>query len=256
MPRDFADNKVGRSKTDEELREYAANIRGTQGNFDHLSGQAREFARQFNLLASDVATLYDFFGLDQFDEAPEIGGEGGISSLVAHNELDDLTVGDPHTQYRLEADNHTHASSGLQGGTIDHGVLTGLTDDDHTQYRLESADHTHQSTGLQAGTLDHGLALTGLGDDDHPQYAALAQNETIAGTWDFPATGITFNAGAVNLYHDGGRLKTDDLFVTVTGLGVGNSAAATTPGTVTDKIEVFDASGASLGFLAVYDAIT
>ena len=40
------------------------------------------------------------------------------------------------------------------------------------------------------------------------------------------------------------------------GIGVGNSAAATTPGTVTKKIEVFDASGISLGFIAVYDAIT
>ncbi len=39
-------------------------------------------------------------------------------------------------------------------------------------------------------------------------------------------------------------------------LGVGNSAAATIPGTVTKKIEVFDAAGSSLGFLAVYDAIT
>lgn len=39
------------------------------------------------------------------------------------------------------------------------------------------------------------------------------------------------------------------------GIGVGNSASATIPGTVTKKIEVFDAAGASLGFLAVYDAI-
>lgn len=42
--------------------------------------------------------------------------------------------------------------------------------DPHTGYRLESADHTHQTSGLQAGTLDHGLALTGLTDDDHTQY--------------------------------------------------------------------------------------
>jgi len=40
------------------------------------------------------------------------------------------------------------------------------------------------------------------------------------------------------------------------GIGVGNSATAATPGTVVKKIEVFDASGASLGFIAVYDAIT
>lgn len=39
-------------------------------------------------------------------------------------------------------------------------------------------------------------------------------------------------------------------------LGVGNSAAATTLGTVVKKIEIFDASGTSLGFLPVYDAIT
>jgi len=40
------------------------------------------------------------------------------------------------------------------------------------------------------------------------------------------------------------------------GIGVGNSAAATTPGSVTRKVEIFDASGASLGFLAVYGTIT
>jgi len=39
-------------------------------------------------------------------------------------------------------------------------------------------------------------------------------------------------------------------------LAVTNSAAATTPGSVTKKIEVFDAAGASLGFIAVYDSIT
>lgn len=45
--------------------------------------------------------------------------------------------------------------------------------------------------------------------------------------------------------------------VRITGnLGVGNSAAATTPGTITKKIEIFDASGTSLGFIAVYDSIT
>lgn len=60
-----------------------------------------------------------------------------------------------------------------------------------------------------------------------------------------------------NLYRGAANLlKTDDKFVTVAGLGVGNSATANTLGTVTRKIEVFDASGASLGFLPVYDAIT
>lgn len=39
-------------------------------------------------------------------------------------------------------------------------------------------------------------------------------------------------------------------------LGVNNSAAASSLGTVTKKIEVFDAAGNSLGFIAVYDSIT
>lgn len=72
------------------------------------------------------------------------------------------TEGD-HTQPVVEI-----AAAG--GGVTDHGALTGLTDDDHTQYRLESADHTHQTTGLQAGKIDHGAALDGLTDNDHTQY--------------------------------------------------------------------------------------
>lgn len=39
-------------------------------------------------------------------------------------------------------------------------------------------------------------------------------------------------------------------------LGVGNSVAATTLGSVVKKIEVFDAAGTSLGFIAVYDSIS
>ncbi len=44
--------------------------------------------------------------------------------------------------------------------------------DPHTGYRLESADHTHATTGAQAGQLDHGLAMVAasLLDDDHTQY--------------------------------------------------------------------------------------
>jgi hypothetical protein len=40
------------------------------------------------------------------------------------------------------------------------------------------------------------------------------------------------------------------------GIGVGNSAAATTLGSVVRKVEIFDASGASLGFIPVYGSIT
>jgi len=51
-------------------------------------------------------------------------------------------------------------------------------------------------------------------------------------------------------------MDTGDKLTGVAGLGAGNDAAATTPGSVTKKIEVFDEDGASLGFIPIYDAIT
>jgi hypothetical protein len=61
----------------------------------------------------------------------------------------------------------------------------------------------------------------------------------------------------VNLYRSGANLlKTDDKLLAAAGIGVGNSASATSPGSVVKKIEVFDASGSSLGYVAVYDAIS
>lgn len=60
-----------------------------------------------------------------------------------------------------------------------------------------------------------------------------------------------------NLYRSAANvLKTDDKLIATQGIGVGNSAVAATPGTVTRKMQVFDAAGASLGFVPIYDAIT
>lgn len=50
-------------------------------------------------------------------------------------------------------------------------------------------------------------------------------------------------------------LNTPDRFEVGT-LGVANSAAGTTPGNCQNKAEIFDAAGNSLGFIAIYDAIT
>lgn len=70
---------------------------------------------------------------------------------------------------------------------------------------------------------------------------------TIINTTDLTATGD----GAFN-----GELRAVGKVVAEDGLAVGNSAAATTPGTVVNKIEVFDAAGVSLGFVAVFDSIS
>ncbi|MGV9243596.1 hypothetical protein [Streptomyces sp. NPDC003710] len=61
----------------------------------------------------------------------------------------------------------------------------------------------------------------------------------------------------VNLYRSAAnKLKSDDMIIAALGLGVGNSASATAVGTLSKKIEVFDASGVSLGFVPVYATIT
>lgn len=66
-------------------------------------------------------------------------------------------------------------------------------------------------------------------------------------SWVFAAAGTTTFPGTVTIT---GKVQA------TAGLGVGNSAAATTPGNVVKKMEVFNAAGASLGFVAIYDAIT
>jgi hypothetical protein len=42
-------------------------------------------------------------------------------------------------------------------------------------------DHTHQSSGAEGGQLDHGAALTGLGDDDHTIYLLATGTRALSG---------------------------------------------------------------------------
>lgn len=53
------------------------------------------------------------------------------------------------------------------------------------------------------GAIHHG-ALSGLGDDDHPQYGALAQDETVTGSWalDPLGTGLSESEGYLDIYAD------------------------------------------------------
>jgi hypothetical protein len=78
-----------------------------------------------------------------------------------------------------------------------------------------------------------------------------AASTTVAG-------GIAFSSARdTNLYRSNtATLKTDGKLITATGLGVGNAVAATTPGAVVRKMEVFDAAGTSLGFVPIYSTIT
>lgn len=149
--------------------------------------------------------------------------------LISHAVLTTLTTGDPHTQYRLESEDHSHQSAGLQAGTLDHGLaLTGLSDDDHSLYLLasdatsralfatnwldltdggSSALHTHSGAGI-----DHGL-LSGLADNDHPQYLLVADIDDVAVDGEIAqpiSSNWAFDHGAATDPHTGYRLESAD----------------------------------------------
>jgi hypothetical protein len=89
---------------------------------------------------------------------------GGITvrSVPVHQTQDDVfdDIEDLEANEITGGNSHDHA--GGDGAQIDHAGLANLTSGDpHTQYRLESADHTHASTGIQAGQVAHS-DLTGV----------------------------------------------------------------------------------------------
>lgn len=71
-----------------------------------------------------------------------------------------------------------------------------------------------------------------------------------------PAKIVSWGVGAPNSYTEKAALDKDGHLLLAGHLGVGNSAAATTLGTVVKKVQIYDAAGASLGYVPVYDAIT
>ncbi|MDA2917500.1 hypothetical protein MYX64_11790, partial [Nitrospinae bacterium AH_259_B05_G02_I21] len=106
-------------------------------------------------------------------------------------------AGDAGKPIKLDAGGKVDATM-VNDADVDHGLLTGLSDDDHTQYhndtrgdaryftktehlnisagagdagkpiKLDAAGHVDASM-VNDADVDHGL-LTGLADDDHTQY--------------------------------------------------------------------------------------
>lgn len=75
---------------------------------------------------------------------------------------------------------------------------------------------------------------------------------TIGAKLYFDATNAAFDT---NLYrHAANILRTDDKFVANLGIGVGNSAVAASMGAVARRAEIFDSTGGSLGYVAIYSS--
>jgi hypothetical protein len=116
------------------------------------------------------------------------------------------------------------------------------------------------------GTMQHGTNNVFIGGQDNTD-GNLSNNvligvnitDTTAGM----TNSITIGTGATGNGSNTitlGNAQSATLFtaaqVRCASLSVANSAAATVPGPVVAKIEVFDGSGTSLGFLPVYSSIT
>ncbi|MFW2902004.1 hypothetical protein ACN6J9_15820 [Carnobacterium maltaromaticum] len=67
-----------------------------------------------------------------------------------------------------------------------------------------------------------------------------------------PLTVVTFERGGKSL----NLAKFTTIVTASQGIGVGNSTPATTLGTVTKRMQVYDINGNSLGFVPIYDSIT
>lgn len=90
--------------------------------------------------------------------------------------------------------------------------------------------------------IDRAISFQSAGQTQGTHNAWASDNVSFAGNY-------VFNFTSTNPSSFAGQMR-------VASLGVANSAAATTLGSVTRRIEFFDGSGASLGFVPVYDSIT
>jgi parallel beta-helix repeat protein len=99
-------------------------------------------------------------------------------------------------------------------------------------------------------------------DQAHPSHPAIyvepaATDVTVA--WNSVLAAVPYQnpAETVLMYRSGpAQVKTNAKLIAAGGIGVGNSAPASSPGSVVRKIEVFSATGASLGWIPVYNSIS
>ncbi len=103
------------------------------------------------------------------------------------------------------------------------------------------------TVGVPAGGPGGGATWTGL-QVDTGAVAKRSGTFTITGSFSQTA-GTGGTPGAVGTTTLSGKLR-------VSTLAVGNAAAATVPGSVVQKIQVFDQNGSALGFIPVYSTIT
>jgi hypothetical protein len=127
---------------------------------------------------------------------------------------------------------------------------------------VTSQNPLDSTLGVSGRELSRGtIKATHTGSGDDGDASALSLNLAGTGT---AAQGIFLDAplsttGKLLNLRNGGQqelvVTADGKALATGGIGVGNSQPATKPGTVVRRIQVFDAAGVPLGFVAVYDSI-
>ena len=124
-----------------------------------------------HFLRASAATAFDFAAIQDADVPASHSGSthaavqaAAEATAAADTDADISThegLADPHTGYRLESADHTHATTGLQGGTIAHSVTTGQgTDDHHAEAHTVASTGPHAQSGLTAGHFLRASAAT------------------------------------------------------------------------------------------------
>lgn len=187
-----------------------------------------------------------FFGVTIRGVKSEAGTTTQLNGIVLHDTAGSVFVIDGVYHGGPQSGGPSGAAIRIESGTASRVLWSGVTANSDASYLVDDDINGFQLTAAVAGAASAGSNFT-------PHFMKGLQ---IRGD----GSGSALLGGAsldVNLYRGAANMwKTDDKFVATAGLGAGNSAAATSLGSVTKKLEVFDASGASLGFLPIYDAIT
>jgi hypothetical protein len=136
----------------------------------------------------------------------------------------------------------------------------------HDAAELLMSDHTltFASGALRVNTDDYPLTLRQVGDTNEHTHMQVIRDTSAnvmilagdAGSGDAELT--MFTGGTPTVYLKSGANDESTFYarVRMPSLGVGNSASATTLGSVTKKVQIFDANGDPIGYIPVYDAIT
>lgn len=191
----------------------------------------------------------------------------GLRSAAAGNDVifGSLIAGDGYYRYQVDASGTQYWGSGAVAYDTNlyrSAANTLKTDDAFVSGGIFTVGSSDATSVLQPGGSNTHITMRSLGTAGCVRFFTQGGDTDVYATTEtarFDTTGkLIFGADLdTNLYRSAANvLKTDDKLLTALGLGVGNSAAATTLGSVAKKMEVFDASGASLGYVAIYDAIT